>query len=108
MKSLAQIAQALEGYDPDALSANTVNAFLADMVPPPVQTQSLDLMHALRRVLADDVVSPIDVPPHDNSAMDGYAFDASALDANQALQLRVVGTALPAKAMWALCLRGNA
>jgi len=97
MKSLAQIAQALEGYDPDALSANTVNAFLADMVPPPVQTQSLDLMHALRRVLADDVVSPIDVPAHDNSAMDGYAFDASALDANQALQLRVVGTALAGK-----------
>ena len=97
MKSLAQIAQALEGYDPDALSANTVNAFLADMVPLPVQTQSLDLMHALRRVLADDVVSPIDVPAHDNSAMDGYAFDASALDANQALQLRVVGTALAGK-----------
>ena len=67
------------------------------MVPLPVQTQSLDLMHALRRVLADDVVSPIDVPAHDNSAMDGYAFDASALDANQALQLRVVGTALAGK-----------
>jgi molybdopterin biosynthesis enzyme len=29
---------------------------------------------ALGRVLAADVVSPIDVPAHDNSAMDGYAF----------------------------------
>jgi molybdopterin molybdotransferase len=98
MKSLAQIAQALEGYDPDALAANTVNAFLAEMVPLPSQTQSLELMHTLGRVLAQDVVSPVDVPAHDNSAMDGYAFDGSALNATQALQLRVVGTALAGKA----------
>ena len=97
MKSIAEIAQALEGYDPDAISANTVNAFLAEMVPVPTQIQSLALMQALGRVLAEDVISPIDVPAHDNSAMDGYAFDASALDANQALQLRVVGTALAGK-----------
>ena len=98
MKSLAQIAQALEGYDPDALAADTVNAFLTEMVPLPTQTQSLELMHALGRVLAQDVISPIDVPAHDNSAMDGYAFDGSALNATQALQLRVVGTALAGKA----------
>lgn len=98
MKSLAQIAQALEGYDPDALAADTVNAFLAEMVPPPTHTQSLELMHALGRVLAQDVISPIDVPAHDNSAMDGYAFDGSALNATQTLQLRVVGTALAGKA----------
>ncbi len=98
MKSLAQIAQALEGYDPDALAADTVNAFLAEMVPLPTQTQSLELMHGLGRVLAQDVISPIDVPAHDNSAMDGYAFDGSALNATQALQLRVVGTALAGKA----------
>ena len=98
MKSLAQIAQALEGYDPDALAAETVNAFLAEMVPLPTQTQSLELMHGLGRVLAQDVISPIDVPAHDNSAMDGYAFDGSTLNATQALQLRVVGTALAGKA----------
>ena len=98
MKSLAQIAQALEGYDPDALAADTVNAFLAEMVPLPTQTQSLELMHALGRVLAQDVISPIDVPAHDNSAMDGYAFDGSALNATQTLQLRVVGTVLAGKA----------
>ncbi len=98
MKSLAQIAQALEGYDPDALAADTVNAFLAEMVPLPTQTQSLELMHGLGRVLAQDVISQIDVPAHDNSAMDGYAFDGSTLNATQALQLRVVGTALAGKA----------
>ncbi|MCK7499325.1 MAG: hypothetical protein MZW92_59390 [Comamonadaceae bacterium] len=39
---------------------------------------------ALGRVLAADVVSPIDVPAHDNSAMDGYAFDGAALRADAA------------------------
>jgi molybdopterin molybdotransferase len=31
------------------------------------------------RVLARDIVSPIDVPAHDNSAMDGYALRGSDL-----------------------------
>ncbi len=37
------------------------------------------LRAALDRVLAADVVSPIDVPAHDNAAMDGYAFDGAVL-----------------------------
>ena len=35
----------------------------------------MDITQALDRVLAKDVISPVSVPPHDNSAMDGYAFD---------------------------------
>jgi molybdopterin molybdotransferase len=58
------------------------------------------LFEALGRVLAHDVISPLNVPPHDNSAMDGYAFDGSQLQAGEALQLRVVGTAFAGKA-WA-------
>ncbi len=97
MKSLAEIADALLGYDPDALAASSVNAFLADMVPLATQTEALPLMRALGRVLAQDIVSPIDVPPHDNSAMDGYAFDGSALSANKPLQLQIAGSALAGK-----------
>ncbi len=44
---------------------------------------------ALGRVLAEDVVAPHDVPPHDNSAMDGYAVRAA--DAVDGATLRVVG-----------------
>jgi molybdopterin molybdotransferase len=40
------------------------------------------------------VISPVSVPPHDNSAMDGYAFDGSQLTPNTSLTLSVVGTAL--------------
>jgi molybdopterin molybdotransferase len=44
---------------------------------------------ALGRVLAEEVTAPHDVPPHDNSAMDGYAVRAA--DAADGAQLRVVG-----------------
>ncbi len=98
MKTLDQIADALQGYDPQALPAHTVNAFLAQLVPPPSRSEALPLMHALGRVLAQDVVSPIDVPAHDNSAMDGFAFAGSALTGPQPLVLRSVGTALAGSA----------
>jgi len=93
MKALEQIAAALQGYDPQALPADTVSAFLAEMVPLPTQAEEVHLMHALSRVLAAPVMSPIDVPAHDNSAMDGYAFDGHALEAHRPLLLQVVGSA---------------
>jgi molybdopterin molybdotransferase len=100
MKSLDDIAAALQGYDPQSLSVNQVNAFLAELVQPVSADESQDafLFDALGRVLAQDVVSPISVPAHNNSAMDGFAFDAAQLHADQPLILRVVGTALAGKA----------
>jgi molybdopterin molybdotransferase len=41
------------------------------------QTQSIDTFDALGRVLAEDVRSALDVPPADNSSMDGYALRAA-------------------------------
>ncbi len=98
MKSLDQIASELQGYDPQALSASAVNSFLARMVEPVTQNESVALFDALGRVLAQDVVSPVNVPPHDNSAMDGFAFDGAQLATGQALALRLVGTAFAGKA----------
>ena len=98
MKSIAQIAAELQGYDPQALSAADVLLFLSHLVEPVQEREELPLFDALGRVLAADVVSPFDVPPHDNSAMDGYAFDGALLAAGTALELKVVGTALAGKA----------
>jgi molybdopterin molybdotransferase len=100
MKSIDDIAAALQGYDPHALSVSQVNTFLAELVHPLSVDESQDvyLFDALGRVLAQDVISPISVPAHNNSAMDGFAFDAAQLQADQPLTLRVVGTALAGKA----------
>jgi molybdopterin molybdotransferase len=100
MKSIDDIAAALQGYDPQALSVHQVNAFLAELVQPVSTNESQDvyLFDALGRVLAQDVISPISVPAHNNSAMDGFAFDAAQLHIDRPLTLRVVGTALAGKA----------
>ncbi len=98
MKSLDDIAAELQGYDPAALPAGKVNEFLAALVQPVAQTENLPLMQGLDRVLAQDVISPISVPPHDNSAMDGFAFAGSELKTDAPTRLAVVGTALAGKA----------
>ena len=98
MKTLEQVAASLQGYDPQALRADTALRFLQAMVAPVPQTEDVQLKAALGRVLAHDVVSPIDVPAHDNSAMDGFAFDGTLLQADQALSLEIAGTALAGKA----------
>jgi molybdopterin molybdotransferase len=100
MKSLDEIASELAGYDPQALSADMVQAFLAKLVEPVSSIESVTVFEALGRVLAKDIISPISVPPHDNSAMDGYAFDGAQLGAAATTRLKVVGTALAGKA-WA-------
>jgi molybdopterin molybdotransferase len=98
VKTLAQIGAELQGYDPQALSADDVLVFLSKLVAPVTDAVELPLFEALGRVLASDVVSPFDVPPHDNSAMDGYAFAGTELESGAEIALDVVGTALAGKA----------
>ena len=98
MKTLSQIAAELQGYDPQAMSATQVQEFLSQLVSPVQDAVELPLFEALGRVLAEDVISPFDVPPHDNSAMDGYGFAGEQLANNAALELQVMGTAFAGKA----------
>ena len=96
--SLADIAAQLEAYDPQALPANEVLNFLDHLVATVQDKESVNIFDALGRVTAQDVISPLNVPPHDNSAMDGFAFDGTPLNQTQVLSLKVVGTALAGKA----------
>jgi molybdopterin molybdotransferase len=99
MKSLDEIAQALQGFDPQALSVDKAQEFIQHLIQtrPPLTTEELPLMQALGRIVAEDIISPINVPAHDNSAMDGFALDGKQLGASP-LTLRVVGTAFAGKA----------
>ncbi|MDX1698943.1 MAG: molybdopterin molybdotransferase MoeA, partial [Thiohalobacterales bacterium] len=68
-------------HDPriDLPSVEEAVAALLAQAQPVAGTEQLDLAHACERVLAEDLVSPIDVPGFDNSAMDGYALHSSDL-----------------------------
>ena len=107
MNTIERIAAQLQGYDPNALPAEMVLEFLDRLVRPVQGTAVLPLFDALGRVLAHDILSPISVPPHDNSAMDGFAFDGTQLAHGGPLRLKVVGTALAGKAWQGQVLAGE-
>ena len=60
--------------DPDALPVAEAQRIICERVAPIEASEKLALRSALDRVLAEDIVSPINVPAYDNSAMDGYAL----------------------------------
>ncbi|MEO6362146.1 MAG: gephyrin-like molybdotransferase Glp, partial [Caldimonas sp.] len=72
--SLQEIASCIAGYDPKALPVAQAQDFIARLVPRVQAVEMLALRSALDRVLARDVISAVDVPAQDNSAMDGYAL----------------------------------
>lgn len=82
-------------YDPQALPVSAAQAIVLQWVTPLAASERVPLRDGLGRVLAANVVSPIDVPAHDNSAMDGYAFDGAALEeaGGGTLALTVTGKA---------------
>jgi molybdopterin molybdotransferase len=72
----------------DELSVVSARAAIATALRPITDTETLALENAVGRVLAADVVSSIDVPAHDNSAMDGYALHGADLQAGAPTVLR--------------------
>ena len=95
---LAEIASCVSGYDPAALPVAQASEFIARLVPKLGAAESLPIRSALGRVLARDVVSPIDVPAADNSAMDGYALRAAELLSNAPTLFTLAGTGFAGQA----------
>src|SRR5437667_12146872 len=79
--------------------ADATARILAQVVAP-TPRETLPLVEALSQVLAEDIRAPLDVPPADNSALDGYAVGGADLASRGAAPLRVVGD-LPAGSVYA-------
>ena len=78
----------------DNLSVADARAAIAARLKAIEGHESVPLAQALGRVLAADVIATIDVPAHDNSAMDGYAFAGAALRADAPTELQATGTVM--------------
>lgn len=89
--SLEDIVSCISGYDPDAMTVARAQAVIQDFIVPIGGVEKLAIRSALSRVLAQDIVSRIDVPAHDNSAMDGYALRGEDVAAGQQVRLQIVG-----------------
>ena len=83
---------ALDDYDPDSMPAEQARQIIQQFLVAPTERESINLRNALQRTLAVDVFSPMDVPPHDYSAMDGYAVRIDDL-ASTPSTLKIIGSA---------------
>lgn len=70
------MAQLTPDRSSDLTSVDTALTFIIDAVPRIADTERVALVEADGRILARDVVCGIDLPPFDNSAVDGYAVAA--------------------------------
>jgi molybdopterin molybdotransferase len=81
-----------DDYDPNSMPVGKAREVIARFLSPVTATERLNVRAALGRVLAEDVVSPFNVPAHDNSAMDGYAVRFADLKTGGEVILKVAGS----------------
>jgi molybdopterin molybdotransferase len=93
MSAIREIVSCLDGYDPDALHVDKAREAMRACITPIADAERVPVRAALGRVLAEEIVPRINVPSHDNSAMDGYAVRF----ADIAQPLKEIGTALAGK-----------
>ena len=67
------------------LEIEQAKAQILAQLSPKTRSEHVNLNAALNRVLAEDVHAAIDVPPADNSAMDGYAINTQAINTRSIL-----------------------
>lgn len=85
----------MDDYDPNSMLVVKARQFIKQYLEPVAETEIVTLHESLGRVIAQDILSPANVPNYDNSAMDGYAFNAQDLNTTS---LKVIGTAFAGKA----------
>jgi molybdopterin molybdotransferase len=95
-KSLHALASASD-YDPNSMPVEKARSHIRAFLSPVTAIERLHVRAALGRVLAVDVTSPLDVPQHDNSAMDGYAVRFADFAGGGETTLRIAGTSFAGK-----------
>jgi len=95
-KPLSAIAADAD-YDSNSMPVARAREYIRAFLRPVSAIERVPIRAALGRVLAEDVRSTLNVPPQDNSAMDGYALRWEDLKPDSEVALEVVGTAFAGK-----------
>jgi len=90
-------ASCADDYDPNSMPVAKARELIAGFLAPVTAMERVHVRNALGRVLAEDIVSPLAVPGHDNSAMDGYAVRFADLRPDGETVLRRVGESFAGK-----------
>jgi len=86
-----------DDYDPNSMPVDKAREFISKVLTPITTSERLHIRAALGRVIAEDIVSPLDVPGHDNSAMDGWAYRHADLVDGDVTVMKRVGTSYAGK-----------
>ena len=89
-KTIPVTPPSCDDVPPGTLSVEQALIQIDALITPIEETVTLALTEALQHVLAEAVSSPINVPPHRNSAMDGYAVRATDLSEHDKVNLRYI------------------
>ncbi len=90
---MAQLSDDCFAFGGELMPTAEALDLLAERTATVVSTERVALRQAAGRVLAEDIRADGDVPPHDNSAVDGYAVNFDDLEVHAATSLKVVGRA---------------
>jgi molybdopterin molybdotransferase len=93
LSSIVTDPSCMDDYDPNSMNVHKAREFIKQFLEPVTQTETVALRESLGRVLATDILAPSNVPNYDNSAMDGYAFNASDMQTGATTTLTLIGTA---------------
>src|SRR5258708_26499810 len=84
-------ASCADDYDPTSMPVAKARAFIHQFLAPVQGPLRVPVRTALGRVLAEDVRSPVDVPSHRKSAMDGWAMRGADLAGDGEATLAEIG-----------------
>jgi molybdopterin molybdotransferase len=76
----------MEDYDPNSMPVEQARQLIKQFLAPVTEYETIRLQDSFHRTLAADVLSPMNVPPHDYSSMDGYAVRAADLTGSNKLK----------------------
>ncbi len=102
-ESIKQQPSCADDFDADALLIGQARERILENISPVAGVERLAIREALGRVLAEDVISGINVPGHTNSAMDGYALNGASLAGKTVATFTVIGTAMAGTAFEKSC-----
>ena len=94
LPTLNSVVTCMSDYDPESLRVEVATKIVDDFVRPAslaLETETVSIYDSLGRVLASDIISPINVPSADNSAMDGYAFSGTSIVKDGVTSLTMIG-----------------
>jgi len=84
-------ASCCDEFDPNSLSFEQALDRIKESIQPIKGKKNVTIREAAGHILADDVTSPLDVPPFINSAMDGYAINCADIPQSGEQTLKVIG-----------------